>query len=297
MATPHQSGIADFTSHFKEFLEPNRRMAASWLLSSDLRLKFVFAIAPRLSLAFFCQLVKRPNLVVGAVSGEEAALGYIAEANPGMLICTDLLEQGDGFSLVRRARAKVADLRVVMVMQSSSPDVRQARALKIEGIFCNADIGRPGASGMQAVIAACMGRNYLSPEAERHLLAQGGADGEPTHPEADTAGGGDPGIDHPGMLRSADCRTTPTHLRNCPHLRQDSAPQVGGEESDGAGGPLHELVAGAPQLSRLPPTARGAHWCPSQPGRVGGPDPGHRTHEQRRRESTASIGDSAQNQG
>jgi hypothetical protein len=179
MATPHQSGIADFTSHFKEFLEPNRRMAASWLLSSDLRLKFVFAIAPRLSLAFFCQLVKRPNLVVGAVSGEEAALGYIAEANPGMLICTDLLEQGDGFSLVRRARAKVADLRVVMVMQSSSPDVRQARALKIEGIFCNADIGRPGASGMQAVIAACMGRNYLSPEAERHLLAQGGADGEP----------------------------------------------------------------------------------------------------------------------
>ncbi len=178
-AIPEQPEIADFTNRFKQ-LEPNRRMVASWLLSSEMRLKFVFAIAPRLSLAFVCTFVRQPNLVVGAVSGEEAALGYIARERPGMLICTDLLEQGNGFSLVRRARALVADLRVVMVMQSPTPDVRQARALKIEGIFCNSDVGKPKFSGIQSVIAACMGKSYLSPDAQRRLLEQGGVEEDPT---------------------------------------------------------------------------------------------------------------------
>ena len=165
MSTPEAPQSADFTSRFKEF-EPNRRMAISWLLSSDMRLKFVFAIAPRLSLVFFCGLVRQP--------GEEAAMAYIARDRPGMLICTDLLEEGNGYSLVRRARAEVRDLRVVMVMHSPTPDVRQARALKIEGIFCNTDIGQPSGAGVQAVIAAGMGKTYLSPEAERHLQLQGG---------------------------------------------------------------------------------------------------------------------------
>ena len=173
MSNPEAPQSADFTSRFKDF-EPNRRMAISWLLSSDMRLKFVFAIAPRLSLAFFCQLVRQPRRVVGAVTGEEAALAYIARERPGMLICTDLLEEGNGYSLVRRARAQVRDLRVVMVMHSPTPDVRQARTLKIEGIFCNTDIGQPSAAGVQAIIAACMGKTYLSPEAERHLQLQGG---------------------------------------------------------------------------------------------------------------------------
>ena len=173
MAIPNQPGIADFTNRFKQ-LEPNRRMMASWFLSSGIRLKFVFAIAPRMSLAFICSLIQRPNMVVGAVSGEEAALAYIAKGRPGLLICTDLLEEGDGYALVRRARALVPDLRVVMLMQSPKPDVRQARALKIEGIFCNADVGTPVGGGIQALIAACMGKTYLSPEAERHLLEQGG---------------------------------------------------------------------------------------------------------------------------
>lgn len=177
MTTENQPEIADFTNRFNQ-LEPNRRMMASWFLSSGIRLKFVFAIAPRLSLAFVCTLVHRNNLVVGAVTGEEAALAYIAKERPGLLICSDLLEQGDGYSLVRRARALVADLRVVMLMQSPTPDVRQARALKIEGIFCNADIGKPG-GGLQAMIAACMGKTYLSPEAERRLLEQGGTDEDP----------------------------------------------------------------------------------------------------------------------
>ena len=179
MATPEQPDSVDFTSRFKEILEPNRRMAVSWLLSSDMRLKFVFAIAPRLSLAFFCTLVRRSNLVVGAVSGEDAALNYIVNERPGMLICSDLLEQGNGFSLVRRARAQVPDLKVMMVMQSPSPDVRQARALKIEGIVCNTDIGTPSASLVQAIIAACMGKTYLSTEAERLLLEQGGDQEDP----------------------------------------------------------------------------------------------------------------------
>jgi len=173
MATPDQQDFVDFTNRFKQ-LEPNRRMVASWLLSSEMRLKFVFAIAPRLSLAFMCSLVHRPGFVVGAVSGEEAALGYIARERPGMLICSDLLEQGDGYSLVRRARALVSDLRVVMVMHSPTPDVRQAQRLKIEGIFCNTDIGKPKFHGIQAVIASCMGKSYLSPDAELRLLEQGG---------------------------------------------------------------------------------------------------------------------------
>ncbi len=179
MAAADQPEIADFTNRFQQ-LKPNHRRMASWLLSSEIRLKFVFAIAPRFSLAFVCSLVQRPRLVVGAVTGEEAALAYITRERPGLLICSDLLEQGDGFSLVRRARAQVPDLKVVMLMQSPTPDVRQALALKIEGIFCNSDIGKPSFSGINAVVAACMGKAYLSPDAERLLLGQGGIDEDPT---------------------------------------------------------------------------------------------------------------------
>ena len=85
MAASDPPNQADFTNPFKQ-LEIHRRMVASWLLSSEMRLKFVLAIAPRFSLTLVC-------------------------------------------SFMRRARALVSDLKVVMVMQSSTPDGRQAQAL------------------------------------------------------------------------------------------------------------------------------------------------------------------------
>jgi DNA-binding response OmpR family regulator len=49
---------------------------------------------------------------------EEEALRRVLQSNPGLMICSDQLEQGDGFSLCRRAIEEVSDLKVLMVLTS-----------------------------------------------------------------------------------------------------------------------------------------------------------------------------------
>lgn len=155
----------DFTDSLQE-LEPNRRMVASWLLSSGLRLDFLCAAGSRLALLALVQLFRRPNLIVGAVSCEASALERLRRHQPGLLLCTDQLEQGDGFSLVSAARQLIPDLRVVMILTHRQPEVDRALALRVQGLLLESDLGTGDRPLARALLAAATGRAYLSAGAE-----------------------------------------------------------------------------------------------------------------------------------
>ena len=158
----------DFTPRFDK-LEPNRRMVQTWAWSSGIRLKFVLAAKSRLGILGLIACFKHRNRLAGVVSDEETALHYVKLHRPGMLFCTDQLEEGDSYSLVARARALVPDLRVMMIMCTANPNVERAIALKIEMICLEEDILTPELPVAYGLITAFQGKHFVTPRAQKLL--------------------------------------------------------------------------------------------------------------------------------
>lgn len=55
--------------------------------------------------------------LVGAATGENETLSCLESSNADLLICTDLLESGNGPSLVRKAKQAQPDLKALMLIQ------------------------------------------------------------------------------------------------------------------------------------------------------------------------------------
>jgi len=158
----------DVTSRV-DTLRPNTQMVRSWFLSSGMRLKFVLAFESRLSLIGIISLFKDPKNLVGAVTDEGSALHYVKLRRPGMLICGDQLDGGDGFSLVAKAKDLVPDLRVMMILSAASPDVERALILKPEVICLDKDLLLPERTVAFGLLAACQGKHFVSPLAQETL--------------------------------------------------------------------------------------------------------------------------------
>ena len=88
----------DFTDRL-HLLEPNRKMVVSWLLSSGMRMRFVVAMKSHLGLLAIIRSVSVQSRLKGAASTEEETLRRIRLNNPGLLVCSDQLAEGNGFSL------------------------------------------------------------------------------------------------------------------------------------------------------------------------------------------------------
>jgi len=158
----------DFTPML-DILEPNQRMVQTWAWSSGMRLKFVLAAQSRLGLLGLISCFKHRHRLVGVVSDEESALRYVKLHRPGMLFCTDRLEEGDGFSLVARARDLLPDLRVMMILSAANPDVERAIALKAEMICLEQDILTPGRIVLFGLLSAFQGKHFVSNLAQETL--------------------------------------------------------------------------------------------------------------------------------
>jgi DNA-binding NarL/FixJ family response regulator len=158
----------DFTT-LVNHVEPNQRMVRSWIASSDMRLSFVLAFTSRLSLLGMISTFKQRKRLVGVASDEETALHYVKLCRPGMLLCGDQLEEGDGYSLVARARKLVPDLRVVMILNEACPDVERAIALKVEMICLDREVMRPERPVAFGLLAAVQGKHFVSPLAQESL--------------------------------------------------------------------------------------------------------------------------------
>ena len=88
--------------------------AASWVLSSDIRLKAGCASAHRLMLMGMYNMAISKSRLAFMVTTEQEALEGLAILRPGLLIITQQLEQGSGQSVVEQARSLVCDVRTIL---------------------------------------------------------------------------------------------------------------------------------------------------------------------------------------
>jgi len=164
-----------------EALGPARvNLVLEALLSSDLRFKILLVSANRLGLVLSAMRLKARRLLVGAMTSQEDALPYLQEGLPGILICSDRLEGGDGYALARQARRLVPDIRIMMLLEAENPDVAQAVLANVDAIICGADIGDPSQPISRGFLAMANRQSYLSPTAKAQLKQQ--APANPTNP-------------------------------------------------------------------------------------------------------------------
>ncbi len=151
----------------RDTAEARRREAASWFLSSGIKPKVCIASNSKLSLYGVMKEFKRPNILVSACTTELESLEAIEKYQPGLLICSDQLEKGDGFSLIVKAKKLVPTLKTYLVLNSIDSNLKQALQTKANAIVHEIDIGTPNFPLRQALLSICTEHFYLGPTAKR----------------------------------------------------------------------------------------------------------------------------------
>jgi len=133
------------------------------LLSIAVSGKVAIAMKGRFLLRSVCESFQDRTRIGCAVTDEATCLAYLAREPYELLICTDYLEDGNGFELARKARSAHQGLRVVVLALGDVIPAQYVEASWLEAVVAEADfIGdqRP----LQAAVLAVMGRHsYRSP--------------------------------------------------------------------------------------------------------------------------------------
>ena len=133
------------------------------LLSVAVSGKVAIAMNGRFLLRSVCESFQDRTRIGCAVTDEPTCLAYLAREPYELLICTDYLEDGNGFELARKARSAHQGLRVVVLALGDVIPAQYVEASWLEAVVAEADfIGdqRP----LQAAVLAVMGQHsYRSP--------------------------------------------------------------------------------------------------------------------------------------
>ncbi len=125
--------------------------------------KVAIAMKGRFLLRSVCESFQDRTRIGCAVTDEATCLAYLGREPYELLICTDYLEDGNGFELARKARSAHQGLRVVVLALGDVIPAQYVEASWLEAVVAEADfIGdqRP----LQAAVLAVMGRHsYRSP--------------------------------------------------------------------------------------------------------------------------------------
>lgn len=133
------------------------------LLSVAVQGKVAIAMKGRFLLRAVCESFQDRSLIGCAVTDEDSCLAYLAQEPYELLICTDHLENGSGFELARKARARQSDIKVVVLALGDVIPAEYVDAPWLEAVVAEADVvddQRP----LQAAVLAVMGHHsYRSP--------------------------------------------------------------------------------------------------------------------------------------
>ena len=133
------------------------------LLSVAISGKVAIAMKGRFLLRSVCESFQDRTRIGCAVTDEATCLAYLGREPYELLICTDYLEDGNGFELARKARSAHQGLRVVVLALGDVIPAQYVEASWLEAVVAEADfIGnqRP----LQAAVLAVMGQHfYRSP--------------------------------------------------------------------------------------------------------------------------------------
>jgi len=158
----------DFTDRL-HLLEPVTRMMASWILSSGMRLNFVVAMKSHLAILAIVRSIVQRRCIKGVATTEEEAFLRVRQNRPGLLICSDQLAEGDGFSLCRRSLRAVPDLRVLMVLTGDGTEAASALKSGAMAVVCEEDFLQPELEVMQSLLAAANRKSYVSSRARARM--------------------------------------------------------------------------------------------------------------------------------
>lgn len=168
LASSFSTTSLDFTDRL-DLLEPNHRMVTSWILSSGMRLRYVMAMKSHLALLAIVRSIPVKSRIKGIASTEDEAFRRIRQNNPGLLICSDQLAEGNGFSLCRRALQVVGDLKVLMVLTGDEANVDLALESGAMAVVCEDDFLSPEREVMQSLLAAANSKHYVSSRARARM--------------------------------------------------------------------------------------------------------------------------------
>ena len=133
------------------------------LLSVAISGKVAIAMKGRFLLRSVCESFQDRTRIGCAVTDEATCLAYLGREPYELLICTDYLEDGNGFELARKARSAHQGLWVVVLALGDVIPAQYVEATWLEAVVAEADfIGdqRP----LQAAVLAVMGQHfYRSP--------------------------------------------------------------------------------------------------------------------------------------
>ena len=149
----------DITSQIP-LLQERRRQGHSLLRRS----RTLIGTGDRVLLASLVSWLEGLGPLVGAATTEQELLHHIHQGRPGLLICTDRLEQGSATGLLRQARQHLPDLKTLLVVRR--PLVRtilDAVASGCDGI-CAAELTGSG-TVLAALNAIETDGTYLDPVA------------------------------------------------------------------------------------------------------------------------------------
>jgi DNA-binding NarL/FixJ family response regulator len=102
----------DITSQIP-LLQERRRQGHSLLRRS----RTLIGTGDRVLLASLVSWLEGLGPLVGAATTEQELLHHIHQGRPGLLICTDRLEQGSATGLLRQARQHLPDLKTLLVVR------------------------------------------------------------------------------------------------------------------------------------------------------------------------------------
>jgi DNA-binding NarL/FixJ family response regulator len=127
----------------------------------------------RFLLRALCRSFGSYSRITCAVTDQEACLDYLADdANEPyqLLVCTDHLESGNGFDLVRRARERHPGLHAVILALGDAIPVECNDAPWLEAVVAEADFVDDQQPLQAAVMAVLGGHSYRSPSLRTGIL-------------------------------------------------------------------------------------------------------------------------------
>ena len=133
------------------------------LLSVAIQGKVAIAMKGRFLLRSVCESFQDRGRIGCAVTDEAGCLGYLAQEPYELLICTDFLEEGNGFELARKAREAQNHLKVVVLALGDLIPAEYADAPWLTAVVAEADFIGDQRPLQAAVMAVMGGHSYRSP--------------------------------------------------------------------------------------------------------------------------------------
>jgi DNA-binding NarL/FixJ family response regulator len=143
------------------------------LLSVEIPGRVAVAMKGRFLLRAVCESFGEYNRITCAVTDQDTCLGYLGSEGIDpyeLLICTDYLESGNGFDLVRRVRQLHPKLHCVILALGDVIPAEYVDAPWLEAVVAEADFVEDQQPLQAAVLAVLAGHSYRSPSLRTAIL-------------------------------------------------------------------------------------------------------------------------------